>query len=81
VTDITERKHAQDALQRAFAQIKTLRGLLPICMYCKKIRDSRGEWSPVEVYVRDRTDAEFSHGLCPECAGKWYPPEDDGASG
>jgi hypothetical protein len=42
-------------------------------MYCKKIRDSRGEWSPVEVYVRDRTEAEFSHGLCPECG----PPSPD----
>ena len=73
VTDITERKHAEEALQKAFDQIKTLRGLVPICMYCKKIRDGQGHWSPVEVYVRARTEAEFSHGLCPECAAKWYP--------
>ena len=71
--DITARKHTEAALQQAVAQIKTLHGLLPICMHCKKIRDDRGQWSPVEVYVRERTDAEFSHGLCPHCLETKYP--------
>jgi PAS domain S-box-containing protein len=71
--DITARKLTEAALQKAVAQIKTLRGLLPICMHCKKIRDDRGNWSPVEVYVRERTDAEFSHGLCPQCLATKYP--------
>lgn len=60
-------------LRRALSEIKTLRGILPICMNCKKIRDDRGYWNQVEVYVRDHTEADFSHGLCPECAAVWYP--------
>lgn len=71
--DITARKQTEAALQTAVAQIKTLHGLLPICMHCKRIRDDRGHWSPVEVYVRERTDAEFSHGLCPHCLATRYP--------
>jgi len=71
--DITARKQTEAALQKAVAQIKTLHGLLPICMHCKKIRDDRGHWSPVEVYVRERTDAQFSHGLCPQCLATKYP--------
>lgn len=71
--DITARKATEAALNKAVAQIKTLHGLLPICMHCKKIRDDRGNWSPVEVYVRERTDAEFSHGLCPHCFETKYP--------
>jgi len=55
-------------LERAMTQIKTLRGIVPICMYCKKIRDDKGYWSQVEVYVHNHTEAEFSHGLCPDCA-------------
>ncbi len=81
--DITARKQTEAALQQAVAQIKTLSGLLPICMHCKKIRDDRGHWSPVEVYVHERTDAEFSHGLCPQCLATNYPDlardEDDPA--
>ena len=60
-------------LQRALAEIKTLRGIVPICASCKKIRDDHGYWSQVEVYVRDHTEAEFSHGICPECMKKLYP--------
>lgn len=59
-------------LNRALAEIKTLRGILPICAGCKKIKNDRGEWIPVEVYIRDRTEAEFSHGLCPECVKKFF---------
>ena len=64
---------ANAVLQKALAQIRTLHGLLPICMHCKRIRDDRGNWSPVEVYVHERTDAEFSHGLCPHCLATKYP--------
>ena len=77
--DITARKQTEAALRKAVAQIRTLHGLLPICMHCKQIRDDRGHWSPVEVYVRERTDAEFSHGLCPSCLAARYPDfEKDG---
>jgi hypothetical protein len=47
--------------------------LLPICASCKKIRDDNGYWTQIEGYVRDHSEAEFSHGLCPECAEKLYP--------
>ncbi len=61
------------SLQDALAKIKTLSGILPICASCKKIRDDRGYWNQVEAYVRDHSDAEFSHGICPDCAKKLYP--------
>lgn len=56
----------------ALEQIKTLRGIIPICACCKKIRDDKGYWNQVEVYVSQHSDAEFSHGLCPECFEKAY---------
>jgi sigma-B regulation protein RsbU (phosphoserine phosphatase) len=62
-----------EELRLALDQIKTLRGILPICANCKKIRDDQGYWSQVEVYVRDHTEAEFSHSICPECIKKLYP--------
>jgi K+-sensing histidine kinase KdpD len=60
-------------LQEALAQVKSLSGLLSICASCKKIRDERGDWSQVEAYIRDHSEADFSHGICPECAQKLYP--------
>ncbi len=57
-----------DRLEKAMREIKTLRGILSICVNCKRVRDDRGEWQPIEVYVRDRSDANFSHGYCPDCA-------------
>ena len=54
-----------EELRQALNQIKTLRGIVPICANCKKIRDDRGYWNQVEVYVRDHTEAEFSHSICP----------------
>jgi PAS domain S-box-containing protein len=60
-------------LRKAFDEIKTLRGIIPICASCKKIRDDKGYWNQVEVYVSDHTEADFSHGLCPVCAKKLYP--------
>jgi sigma-B regulation protein RsbU (phosphoserine phosphatase) len=70
-----------EELRQALDQIKTLRGIVPICASCKKIRDDQGYWSQVEVYVRDHTEAQFSHGICPECMKKLYPEfaqDDDG---
>jgi hypothetical protein len=60
-------------LEQALASVKTLNGLLPICSSCKKVRDDTGYWSQIETYVSSHSDAEFSHGLCPECARKLYP--------
>ena len=62
-----------ERLEKTLAEVKTLRGLIPICMYCKKVRNDSGFWENVEMYVRQRTEAEFSHGLCPECFSKHYP--------
>ena len=59
---------AREMLQATLAQVKTLNGLLPICACCKKIRDDKGYWTQVEVYVHERSEAEFTHGICPECA-------------
>jgi ligand-binding sensor domain-containing protein len=68
---------AERALQKrvttALADIKTLRGLLPICAWCKKVRDDSGYWSRIEEYVSEHTQAEFSHGICPECRTKLRP--------
>ncbi|MBF0527900.1 MAG: response regulator [Deltaproteobacteria bacterium] len=63
-------RKANDELSAALTQIKTLKGLLPICMDCKKIRDDQEYWLEIEDYVRTYTDAQFSHGLCPTCAAK-----------
>jgi hypothetical protein len=54
-------------------RIQTLQGLLPICMFCKKIRDENDHWQPLESYIAGRSEASFSHGLCPECGRKHYP--------
>ena len=59
-----------DELKKSLAEVKTLSGLLPICMECKKVKDNSGYWHQVEAYVRDHSDAKFSHGYCPDCAGK-----------
>lgn len=60
-------------LQQTIAEVKTLTGLLPICASCKKVRDDTGYWSSVEHYVTEHTNAQFSHGVCPECFPKLYP--------
>ena len=52
---------------------KTLHGMLPICASCKKIRNDKGYWEQVEVYIRDHSDVQFSHGLCPSCFKELYP--------
>jgi AmiR/NasT family two-component response regulator len=60
-------------LQKALGHIKTLSGLLPICSSCKKIRDDQGYWQQVEIYIAEHSEADFSHGLCPDCMQKLYP--------
>lgn len=67
-----ERRLAQD-LQKMLDEVKTLRGLLPICASCKKIRNDQGYWEQIEHYIADRSDAEFTHSLCPECLKALYP--------
>ena len=54
-------------LAEVLEQVKTLRGLLPICAWCKRIRDDRGYWKQVETYIQEHTEANFTHGICPEC--------------
>lgn len=79
-SEIVERRRAEKErrkviaeLEGALARISTLRGLLPICANCKKIRDDEGYWHQVEVYLREHSEAEFTHGICPECVQKLYP--------
>lgn len=71
--ELKEREKLIGDLQHALAHVKTLRGLLPICAHCKKIRDDRGYWNQIEAYIHSHTDADFSHGICPECLHKLYP--------
>jgi len=80
ISDITERKMGEmererliHELQEALAKVKQLSGFLPICASCKKIRDDQGYWTQIEAYIRDHSEAEFSHGICPECMKKLYP--------
>ena len=61
------------ARARAQAEVRVLGGLLPICANCKKIRDDRGYWNQIETYVREHSEADFSHSICPECAAMLYP--------
>ncbi len=63
----------KENLEQALTQIKTLRGLLPICAGCKKVRDDQGYWKQIESYLHEHSDATFSHGLCPDCAKELYP--------
>ena len=80
VQDVTERKKSEEErerliteLQTALEEVKTLRGIIPICSFCKKIRDDQGFWSQVEGYVEEHSEAIFSHSLCPECLREHYP--------
>ena len=71
--DISETKKIQEALQKASKEIRTLHGILPICSHCKRIRDDQGRWNQMEEYVSGNSEADFSHGICPECAKEHYP--------
>ena len=69
---IKEREKLYLELKDAMTQIKTLKGIIPICANCKKIRDDKGYWGQVEIYIREHSEAEFSHGICPECKEELY---------
>jgi PAS domain S-box-containing protein len=80
--DISDRKKAEKEweehikrLQESLAEIKTLRGILPLCSFCKKVRDDKGYWEQVDIYIKEHSEADISHGICPECFKKYYPDE------
>lgn len=73
-----ERDKVIKELKQALSEVKTLRGFLPICSSCKKVRDDKGYWTQIEAYIRDHSEAEFTHGICPECMKKLYPDFDGG---
>ena len=68
-----EREKLIEQLNKTIAEIKVLKGIIPICAACKKVRTDQGFWQQVEVYIRDHSEAKFSHGICPDCAEKLYP--------
>ncbi len=70
---LQKEKELSKRIQDAMANIKTLGGLIPICSNCKKIRDDKGYWEQLEGYIQTHSEAQFSHGICPECAAKLYP--------
>ena len=81
-TDISQRKQGEEErerliaeLQSVLAEVKTLTGIIPICAHCKKVRDDKGYWEQVESYVTQHTNAQFSHGICPNCVDKLYPDQ------
>ena len=69
-------KERTQELEDALSEVKKLSGLLPICSHCKKIRDDKGYWNQIEGYIQSHSDAKFSHGICQECAKKYYPDLD-----
>jgi PAS domain S-box-containing protein len=78
--DITERKKIEQKrdklikkLNKAASEIKTLKGILPLCSYCKKIRDDEGYWEQVDTYIHENTNADISHGICPDCLKQHFP--------
>jgi hypothetical protein len=77
--EITARRQSEAAkdeaiskLHAAIEEIRTLRGILPICAHCKKIRDDRGAWNQIEAYIQRHSEAQFSHGICPDCLDRYY---------
>jgi len=68
-----EREKLIGELKEAMSHVNKLSGLLPICMYCKNIRDDQGYWSQVEEYISDHSEADFSHSICPDCEKKHFP--------
>jgi PAS domain S-box-containing protein len=83
--DITAKKQAEEERERlvrelraALAEVRTLREIIPICSYCKKIRDDENYWQSVESYISKHTNTRFSHGICPSCFEKLVEPELDG---
>jgi len=84
VRDVTERKRLEDekqklisALREALNSIKVLKGLIPVCAWCKKARNDKGYWDNLENYIREHSEADFTHGICPECLDKAFSEMDD----
>jgi PAS domain-containing protein len=77
----SELTKTNEELQEAMSKIKTLKGLIPICAWCKKIRDDKGYWSLLETYISQHSDADFTHGICPECSAKLKREEEEENSG
>ncbi len=79
VTDLkrveAERERVIRKLEKALMEIRSLRGILPLCSFCKKIRDDEGYWEQVDVYIRKHSEADISHGICPECMKEHYPEQ------
>ena len=73
LTEQRERERLLADREKALAEVRVLSGLLPICSSCKKIRDDKGYWNQIESYIHDHSDAEFTHGMCPECLKRLYP--------
>lgn len=72
--DVVEMRNVElQQLEKALKKVKKLSGFLPICAGCKKIRDDKGYWNQIETYIRDHSEAEFSHGICPDCQKRLYP--------
>jgi len=71
--EVKQREVVIEQLQTALNDVNALKGLIPICASCKKIRDDKGYWSKLEKYITERSDAEFTHSICPECRNKLYP--------
>ena len=71
-TTLAEREQLVSVLQEALNHVKTLQGLLPICAFCHKIRNSDGKWERLESYITSHSEADFTHGFCPECGEKHY---------
>lgn len=71
-----ERDHLILELREALSKVRTLSGLLPLCSYCKKIRDDKGYWNQLEAYLQKHSEADFSHSICPDCADKHFPEMD-----
>jgi uncharacterized PurR-regulated membrane protein YhhQ (DUF165 family) len=71
-----EKEGLIEALQQALSEVKTLRGILPTCAHCKKIRDQGGKWRQIEAYIQENSHAKFSHGICPDCIGEYFPGDE-----
>jgi len=76
VMALLELRRVSARMAEALANVKTLYGLLPICAWCKRIRNDQGYWSQVEAYLREHTEADFTHGICPDCFEQQRPKED-----